>query len=95
MTNPFKYQPQEADHENPDEPSPDEWANNWLSNFMAWFSHRFLGPWCSTEGHWTSRVTQFLFTSCPCCLLWRGFTLGAIVGAVGGTAILQIFALLL
>lgn len=60
--------------------TPVEWEDNWLSNLMAFVSYKFLGKWCQTEEHWTSRTTQYLFTDCPCCLLFRGFTLGGLAG---------------
>lgn len=84
MINPFKFRPNEAFE---DEPAPDEWADNWLSNFIAWAALTFVGPWCSTETHWTSRVTNYLFTSCPCCLLFRGLAIGAISGYVLATIV--------
>jgi len=63
------------------ETAPDEWADNYVSNFFAWVSLSFLGPWCSTPEHWTTRLANYLFTSCPCCLLFRGAVLGMILGA--------------
>lgn len=60
--------------------TPVEWEDNWLSNLMAWVSYKFLGSWCQTEDHWTSRTTQYLFTDCPCCLLFRGLSIGGLIG---------------
>lgn len=57
--------------------TPVEWADNWLSNSLAYFSYTLFPSWCQTENHWTSRVTQYLFTDCPCCLLLRGLVLGS------------------
>lgn len=54
-----------------------EWVDNWLSNGMAWVSHRFLPKWCQTSEHWTARLTAYLFTDCPCCLMFRGIVVGA------------------
>jgi len=64
--------------------TPVEWEDNALSNFMAWVSYRFLPTWCQTPDHLTSRFTQYLFTDCPCCLFWRGLTIGYAVGGVFG-----------
>ena len=64
----------------PDPDGPVQWEDNWLSNTMAWVSHKFLPAWCQTPEHWTSRLAQTLWTDCPCCLLWRGLTLGFMVG---------------
>jgi hypothetical protein len=56
---------------------PAEWADNWLSNAFAWSSYFFIPSWCQTPEHFTSRLTQYLWTDCPCCLLWRGIAIGA------------------
>lgn len=89
MQNPFKLRPE---HLPTFETAPDEWADNWLSNFMAWFSLTVLGPWCSTPEHWTSRLTHHMFTSCPCCLIFRGITIGVFVASI---PLLSVIALLL
>jgi hypothetical protein len=56
--------------------SPVEWEDNSLSNFFAWSSYRLTPNWCQTPEHFTSRLTQYLWTDCPCCLLFRGITVG-------------------
>lgn len=58
---------------------PVEWADNSLSNTLAYVSHRFLPRWCQTPSHWTAKLTAYLFTDCPCCLLFRGLVIGAVV----------------
>lgn len=73
------------------ETAPDEWEDNVVSNFFAWASLNFFGPWCSTPEHWTSRLTHYLFTSCPCCLLFRGAALGAAVSCVVFSMLLILF----
>jgi hypothetical protein len=55
---------------------PVEWQDNRLSNFLAWASKTITPKWCQSESHWTARVTEYLFTDCPCCLLFRGLVLG-------------------
>lgn len=64
----------------PRQGGPVEWADNDVSNFFAWASYKFVPGWCQTEDHWTSRLTQSLFTDCPCCLLFRGLGLGLLAG---------------
>ena len=76
------------------ETAPDDWADNALSNFFAWASLNFLGPWCSTPEHWTSGLTRYLFTSCPCCLIFRGITIGLIVGLLPSFVIILLAAIL-
>ena len=71
----------------PDPGGPVQWADNWLSNYMAWFSHHYLSRWCQTPAHTTSRLTEILFTDCPCCLLWRGLALGYLVGLAVGCVV--------
>lgn len=68
----------------PDPDGPVEWEDNWLSNNMAWVSHRFLPNWCQTPQHWTSRIAQQLWTDCPCCLLFRGIVIGIVIGTIEG-----------
>jgi len=80
MQNPFKYRPQ--DPAIGDDTEPDFWEDNWLSNFMAAASQVVTPNWCETEEHWTSKVTEYLFTTCPCCLIWRGLFLGFISGSL-------------
>lgn len=29
--------------------------------------------------HWTAKLTAYLFTDCPCCLLFRGLVIGTVV----------------
>lgn len=82
--NPFKFRPKAVADE---QTVPDEWADNWLSNFMAWFSLTFLGPWCSTPDHWTSRLAGYMFTDCPCCIFFRGVFIGLGAGGICGLMI--------
>ena len=68
----------------PDPDGPVDWADNWLSNGFAWASYKFVPNWCQTPEHWTSRVAQYLFTDCPCCLLFRGLSIGGLIGLSAG-----------
>lgn len=89
--NPFRFRPETPD--NAPEPEADDldggtgdWQDNWLSNAMAWSSRVFFSSWCDTPGHWTSRVTDYFHTSCPCCLFFRGTTIGVVLGLTAGLA---------
>lgn len=74
--NPFAYRPRN--------PEDIDWENNWLSNSMAWVSDRMLPSLCNTADHWSSRMANYVWTDCPCCLVLRGMTLGAGAGLVVG-----------
>lgn len=73
---------------------PIDWADNWLSNFLAFVSYHVLPSWCSTPEHWTSRLTGYLFTDCPCCLLFRGIVVGIAISLVFFSISLGIASLL-
>jgi len=62
--------------------TPVEWEDNPLSNFFAWASFKLVPHWCQTPEHWTARLTQYQFTDCPCCLLFRGIAIGYVSGSV-------------
>ena len=81
---PMHFRPGDVPQGDPDLGGPVDWEDNPLSNFMAWFSHKFLPRWCQTPEHWTSRITQHLFTDCPCCLLFRGLVIGGSIGILIG-----------
>ena len=57
-----------------------DWEDNAISNTMAWASHKFLPNWCSSEHHWTSRVTGYLWTECYCCSSFRWLMVGGLLG---------------
>jgi hypothetical protein len=71
--------------EDPHPGGPVEWADNPLSNFLAWGAKTFVPSWCTSgPDHWTSRLTQYFFSDCPCCLFGRGIVLGgAVFGVIG------------
>lgn len=57
---------------------------NPLDRLFTWSANTLFPKWCQSENHWTSRLTDYLFTDCPCCLLFRGATIGAtLAGAIG------------
>lgn len=82
--NPFTYRPEETTEEE----GPEDWENNWLSNGFAWFADHVLPRWCKTPEHWTSRIANYFWTDCPCCLFWRS----AITGAIFGVAFASVVA---
>lgn len=74
MMNPFAYRPATPTNGDDDET---DWEDNWLSNALAWASARKpFAKMCKTPEHWTSRLTNYIFTDCPCCLFFRGVTFG-------------------
>lgn len=81
MNNPFRYRPPEAklDHDMGEEGTEEtDWEDTALSNSLAWASATFVPNWCQTKQHWTQRFADQLFTTCPCCMIFRGITIGAI-----------------
>ena len=64
----------------PNPGSPVEWEDNALSNTMAWASHKLTPAWCQSPGHWSSRLSAYLWSDCPCCLFFRGVVLGLGLG---------------
>lgn len=71
----------------PNPGGPVEWEDNAISNAFAWASFKIVPAWCQTPEHWSSRVAQYLFTDCPCCLLWRGIVVGVVAGSAVGLVI--------
>jgi len=86
---PFRFRPDQQDDVDGDGKTVEDWEDNAVSNFMAWGSSTFLPDWCQTEEHWTSRFANFLYTSCPCCMIWRGMFMG---GSIVFWIMLIIFA---
>jgi hypothetical protein len=74
--------------------TPVEWEDNALSNTFAWASYRLVPNWCQTPDHWTSRLTQYQFTDCPCCLFFRGITIGLVASVPLWALALTIAALI-
>jgi hypothetical protein len=78
LTSPFRFRPPEQDDVDHDGKTVDDWEDNALSNALAWSSTTFVPMWCQTPEHWTSRLADYLYTSCPCCMIFRGLSLGII-----------------
>jgi hypothetical protein len=92
MKNPFRYRPNpdaDVDH---DGKVPD-WEDNALSNFFAWASTVFTPTWCQSEDDRAARFANYLWTSCPCCMLFRGLFLG--IGVSTLVWLLLIFTLVI
>jgi hypothetical protein len=70
---PFDYRPESSEDE--------DWADNWLSNSLAYLSDRFIPKWCQNGDHWTVRITLYLWADCACCLFFRGVTAGVSLAA--------------
>lgn len=43
------------------------------------------------EGNWASRISDFMFVDCPCCLFWRGAATGALAVIVPITVLKILF----
>jgi hypothetical protein len=56
-----------------------EWESNGLSNAFAWASYHVVPTWCQARkdrDHWTVRFVNSLYTSCSCCMFFRGILIG-------------------
>jgi hypothetical protein len=73
-----KFRPGDIPMGDPHPDSPVEWEDNWLSNLLAYLSHKVVPSWCHSETHFTAKVAAYLWTDCPCCAIWRGLFLGAL-----------------
>jgi hypothetical protein len=71
----FRFRP-EHDTRVDDLTDPIEWEDNALSNAIAASSFYLLPKACQTPDHWTSRLANYFWTSCPCCAIYRGMVLG-------------------
>ena len=83
----LRYRPDDDDR-NVAEGEPVDWADNPLSNAFAWASATYTQSWCQDrhdKQHCTVRIEDVLYTSCPCCLLFRGAALGLVVGFLVAT----------
>ena len=94
MTNPFHFRPPQQDDVDGDGKTVDDWEDNPLSNALAWASSSFVPFWCQDEQHWTGRLANYLYTSCPCCMIFRGLALGCIAASIWWSLIAVIVWLL-
>jgi hypothetical protein len=82
VNSPLHFRPPEQEDVDHDGHVVDDWEDNALSNSLAWASQTFLKNWCQTPEHWTSRFANYLYTSCPCCMIFRGLTIGFITSTL-------------
>lgn len=73
---PFDFRPTEDSKEDLD------WEDNWLSNTIAWVTEQVMPQACSTPTTVMARIANYLWTSCPCCLFWRGALFGASIPTI-------------
>lgn len=71
----------------PSDPNDTDWEDNAPSNALAWASEKLLPKYCKTPEHYSSRIANYFWTDCPCCLFWRGYVIGAISVAIVGAAL--------
>jgi len=89
-----RFRPGDLPEGDPSQPNtPVEWEDNAISNLFAYLSHKLTPSWCQTPEHWTSRLTQYLFTDCPCCILFRGISVGLLLGLPIGMVLVILIAL--
>ena len=75
--NPFKFRPSHMDDI--------DWDDNWLSNSLAFFSMLIAPNLCEKPGTWAVRLTEWMWTSCSCCLYFRGIFTGLFLWFVVAT----------
>jgi hypothetical protein len=73
----FRFRP-EHDTRVDDLTDPIEWEDNALSNAIAASSFYLMPKACQTPDHWTSRLANYFWTSCPCCAIYRGMVIAAV-----------------
>ena len=79
---PFTYRPPDQPDVDHDGKVVDDWEDNPVSNAFAYASVTFVPAWCQDEAHWTNRFALWLWTSCPCCMFYRGLAVGIFVSGV-------------
>ena len=85
----FKFRP-EHDTRVDDLTDPIEWEDNALSNAMAATSYYLFPKMCQSPEHWSTRFVDHFFTSCPCCMFYRGLTIGFFIATLPLTIIIVI-----
>ena len=74
----FKFRP-EHDTRVDDLTDPIEWEDNPLSNAIAAISFYLFPKACQTPEHFTTRFMDYFYTTCPCCMFYRGLFIGAVI----------------
>lgn len=60
------------------------WADNAVSNSLAYLSQMVVPTWCKDKDHWTIKLMNYFWADCGCCLFLRGVMLGYLLGALVG-----------
>jgi hypothetical protein len=89
--NPLHFRPENDDRVDTSKEDATDWEDNALSNLYAWASWRFVPRWCEQHDHITSRWANAVFTTCPCCMFYRGLSMGI---AATSSVLVIIFALM-
>lgn len=51
-----------------------------IDRIFTFGAEKLTPKWCQTETHWSSKLVDFLWVDCPCCLLFRGIVVGMLFG---------------
>ena len=73
----FNFRP-EHDTRVDDLTDPVDWEDNPISNALAATSFYLLPRWCQSPTHFSTRIVNYFYTTCPCCMFWRAATLTAL-----------------
>lgn len=68
---------------------------NPVDRLFTWGSRVVLPTWCQSPEHWTSKVVEYLWVDCPCCLFYRGVTVGVVAGLCSSILIIVTIGILL
>lgn len=90
----FTFRPTDVEADPDHDGEVTDWENNWVSNAFAYISVKLMPKWCQNDKHWTAKFANYFWTSCPCCLIFRGITLGIILGVLLAGLTAAIFALI-
>jgi len=77
----FRFRP-EHDTRVDDLTDPIDWEDNALSNAFAATSFYLFPKACQSPDHPSTRFVDYFFTSCPCCMFYRGFFIGALISTL-------------
>ena len=73
----FRFRP-EHDTRVDDLTDPVDWEDNFISNALAATSFYLFPCACQTPTHITTRIVDYFYTTCPCCMFYRGVTVAAL-----------------